>query len=255
MIRAKKSLGQHFLNDENIARKIVSALADVNTSPTVVEVGPGQGILTKYLLEQPFRVIAIEKDDRMVEALTEKYPAWRSGLIHTDFLKFDLRSLSSDSVSLIGNFPYNISTEILFKVFESRNIIPLMVGMFQKEVAQRIAAKHGNKDYGVPTVLLQAFYEVDYLFDVSEKSFSPPPKVKSAVIRLRRKPVLPSIKNEDFFISLVKSGFNQRRKMLANSLKRVVSDTGLLKEDIFSRRAEQLSVQEWINLANSLTPD
>ena len=254
MIPAKKSLGQHFLHDENIARKIAETFLTLNTADTILEIGPGTGSLTKYLLkEKSLNYFAVETDERMIEHLHHEFPQLKSNLIHEDFLEFDFMSINVNSVSIIGNFPYNISSQILFRVFENKEKIPFAMGMFQKEVAQRIASKHGNKEYGILSVLLQAYYEVNYLFEVHEQSFSPPPKVKSAVIQLQRKKDPPYLKNESFFRALVKAGFNQRRKTLRNSLSGVIDRRRIGEEKIFSMRAEQLSVNEWIDLANQLS--
>jgi 16S rRNA (adenine1518-N6/adenine1519-N6)-dimethyltransferase len=254
MIQAKKSLGQHFLHDQNIARKIAETFLAENTSDVILEVGPGTGALTKYLLKgKSLTYFAIETDERMIEHLHQQFPQLKSNLIHDDFLEFDFSVINANSISIIGNFPYNISSQILFRIFENKEKIPFAVGMFQKEVAQRIASKHGNKEYGILSVLLQAFYEVKYLFEVNEQSFSPPPKVKSAVIQLHRKENPPVLKKESFFRALVKAGFNQRRKTLRNSLSGVVDRRKIGDDEIFSKRAEQLSVEQWINLANQLS--
>jgi len=253
MIPAKKSLGQHFLRDENIARKIVNAFLAASNCETILEVGPGTGALTKFLLEQPsFKYFAVETDERMVTHLMAEFPILKEKLFHDDFLEFDFSKLKTNSISIIGNFPYNISSQILFRVFEHKEMIPMVTGMFQKEVALRIAAKHGNKDYGILSVLLQAFYDVKYLFEVNEKSFSPPPKVKSAVIQLMRKKNPAHLKSELFFRELIKAAFNQRRKMLRNSLNKFLTEDSVSQEKIFNKRAEQLSVDEWIDLANDL---
>ncbi len=253
MITAKKSLGQHFLHDENMARKIAETFLSRCPTVSIVEVGPGLGALTKYLLaNSKFTYHAVEADSRMVEHLVNLFPAIRAVLFHEDFLLFDFSKLKSDSVSVVGNFPYNISSQILFKVYEERNRVPFMVGMFQKEVAQRIAALHGNKEYGILSVLIQVFYEVTYLFEVHEQCFSPPPKVKSAVIQLARKKNPPVLKNESLFRALVKAGFNQRRKTLRNSLAQFLHGKNPVSVSLLSRRAEQLSVNEWMDLANDV---
>ncbi|HYV90264.1 MAG TPA: 16S rRNA (adenine(1518)-N(6)/adenine(1519)-N(6))-dimethyltransferase RsmA [Chitinophagales bacterium] len=252
-IEAKKSLGQHFLKDENIARKIADDFLTENNCEVVLEIGPGTGVLTKYFLQEPsIKFFAIETDARMVVLLRTQFPAIMHSLIYHDFLTFDLKSLNVPEFSIVGNFPYNISSQILFRVFENKEMIPFVMGMFQKEVAQRIAAKHGNKAYGILSVLMQAFYNVEFLFEVGAQSFVPPPKVKSAVISLKRKKISPHIEDENFLTALVKAGFNQRRKTLRNSLIKMVSDKNFLKEEIFAKRAEQLSVEEWIELANRL---
>ena len=253
MIEGKKSLGQHFLKDENIAKKIVEAFMSENPCEIVLEIGPGTGVLTKYFLQQPsIKFFAVETDSRMVAFLRGEYSSLMHSLIYHDFLTFDLKSLNVEDLSIVGNFPYNISSQILFRVFENKEMIPFVVGMFQQEVARRIASNHGNKEYGILSVLLQAYYDVEYLFEVPAACFVPPPKVKSAVIRLKRKKIQPEIENEAFFLQLVKAGFNQRRKTLRNSLSKMVNDEELLKADIFNKRAEQLSVLEWIELSNHL---
>lgn len=252
MVQAKKSLGQHFLKDENVARKIVNDFLDHAPAGVVVEVGPGTGVLTKYLLQRPeIRFFAVEADVRMVTLLRQKFPMLMQALYYHDFLTFDFGVLNTPSFSIIGNFPYNISSQILFRVYENQQMIPCVVGMFQKEVAQRIAAKEGSKTYGILSVLMQAFYEVHYLFEVQPPCFDPPPKVKSAVIRLQRKPEYPPLENRLFFTELVKAGFNQRRKMLGNSLGGLAPDDRLFK-DVSNKRAEQLSVHEWMELSNRL---
>jgi 16S rRNA (adenine1518-N6/adenine1519-N6)-dimethyltransferase len=243
-VKAKKSLGQHFLTDQNIARKIVDSLG--SNIPDVLEIGPGMGVLTQYLLERSelnLQVIEIDRDS--VAYLHENFPQIKH-IWSEDFLKVDISAKFEGSYSIIGNFPYNISTQILFKVLENRNQIPEVVGMFQKEVAERIASKHGNKSYGIMSVLLQAFYNIEYLFTVSEQVFSPPPKVKSAVIRLVRNEVQDLPCNEDFFVKVVKAAFNLRRKMLRNSLKEICTN---LPDEYAEKRPEQLSVNDFIALA------
>jgi len=253
MIYAKKKLGQHFLHDENIARKIVEIFLRENSSEIILEVGPGTGALTKYLLEESsLKYFAVETDERMIVELQRQFSSLKSNLIHGDFLEFDFNTIQSGEISVIGNFPYNISSQILFKILDNKERVPLMLGMFQKEVAKRIASGEGNKDYGILTILIQAFYDVKYLFEVHEQNFSPAPRVKSAVIQLMRKKRPPDLKNESFFRSLVKAGFNQRRKKLKNSLSNFLAGKNLDDEEVFSQRAEQLSVDEWIELSNKL---
>lgn len=253
MIEAKKSFGQHFLKDENIARKIVERFNEENPVNTVLEIGPGTGMLTKYLLENAaINLYAVEADIRMIPFLKDNFPRLSHQLIHDDFLDLDLNVLPAKEFSIIGNFPYNISSRILFKVYENKERVAFLTGMFQREVAQRIAAKHGNKAYGILSVFMQAYYDVQYLFEVHEKCFNPPPKVKSAIIQLLRKKTFPGITSEKIFTQSVKAGFNQRRKTLRNSLKHLVSDQELLSDETFNQRAEQLSVEEWTNLANKI---
>ncbi len=241
----KKSLGQHFLKDENICKKIVDALQQEHFMQ-LLEVGPGGGALTKYLLNIPgINFKAVELDDEKVQYLTSEYPAIAGKIIHKSFL--DIDAPFGDEFIVVGNFPYNISTQILFKILEWKQQVPVMVGMFQKEVAQRVAAPPGNKVYGVLSVLVQAFYTVEYLFDVSEQCFNPPPKVKSGVIKMRRKTDVPRMSSEKQFFILVKTAFNQRRKMLRNAVKGLFDET-VLQDEIFNKRAEQLSVKDFAEL-------
>jgi 16S rRNA (adenine1518-N6/adenine1519-N6)-dimethyltransferase len=253
-VRAKKHLGQHFLTDKNIAHNIATSLSLKNSYTKVLEIGPGMGVLTKFLLEQEFETFVIEIDRDSVAYLKQHFPKLKNHIIEGDFLKLPIERFFNEPVAIIGNFPYNISSQILFKTLEYRNQIPELVGMFQKEVAERIAAPHGNKSYGILSVLLQAWYNIEYLFTVHEHVFSPPPKVKSAVIRLTRKENKEILCDEKQFKNVVKTAFNQRRKTLRNALK------PLLPEDInselapfLSLRAEQLSVQDFIKLTQLLT--
>ncbi|HRB40308.1 MAG TPA: 16S rRNA (adenine(1518)-N(6)/adenine(1519)-N(6))-dimethyltransferase RsmA, partial [Bacteroidia bacterium] len=241
----KKSLGQHFLKDENICRKIVEQLQK-NSFSQLLEVGPGGGALTKYLLQiQNINFKAVELDDEKVNYLISIFPDLNSKIIHQSF--FDIDIPFEGAFTVIGNFPYNISSQILFKVLEWKNNVECVVGMFQKEVAQRVAAKEGNKVYGVISVLVQAFYNVEYLFDVSEQSFQPPPKVKSGVIRLLPNKETPDMRNEKDFFILVKTAFNQRRKTLRNAVRNLF-ETETLEDNIFDKRAEQLSVKQFAAL-------
>lgn len=251
MIRAKKSLGQHFLHDPQIAQRIAASFLREVTSGVMLEVGPGQGALTRFLIhETQVKYFAVEADERMIDFLQKQFPSYATQFMPGDFLEFDFASLKEGAVSVIGNFPYNISTQILFKILENRHRVPFLTGMFQLEVARRIASPHGNKDYGILSVLLQAFYDVKFLFRVNEGSFSPPPKVKSAVVALYRKTNPLQLENESFFRALVKTAFNQRRKTLRNSLSRMVHYWA--DEKLSSLRAEQVSVSEWIKLSNQL---
>jgi len=251
-VKAKKYLGQHFLKDMQIAQRIVDSLQV--TSPTLVlEVGPGTGVLTQFLLRNPLvELTAIEIDSESVAFLEKHHPQLK--LVEADFLKIDLRKyFGQDTFNLIGNFPYNISSQIFFKVLEHRDQIPLVVGMVQKEVAERITAKSGNKTYGILSVLLQAFYHIEYLFTVPEHVFDPPPKVKSAVIRLSRNEVRQLGCDEKLFKTVVKTAFNQRRKMLRNSLKPLVGpESPLYADPLFNKRPEQLDVQGFIELTNRI---
>ncbi|MFH1160390.1 MAG: 16S rRNA (adenine(1518)-N(6)/adenine(1519)-N(6))-dimethyltransferase [bacterium] len=299
----KKRLGQHFLRDENIARKLIGYVnPDI---PLILEIGPGMGILSKYLLEDPRldpRFIEIDKES--VAYLREHYPSIRERLIEEDFLRFDLTRLQeatrhrgteaqrqkepatsnkqpatsnqqqatsnqqqatsnqqqatsnlqpATSIQLIGNFPYNISSQILFRVFENRHLVTEVLGMFQKEVARRIASPPGSKEYGILSVLLQAFYSVEYLFTVNESVFTPPPKVKSAVIRLRRNTVDHLDCDENFWVRVVKTAFNQRRKTIRNSLRKLAGEPFTGWDDpLFGKRPEQLSVEEFVRLVKLL---
>ena len=248
-VRAKKFLGQHFLKDENIARQIADSLTGL--TPHVLEIGPGMGVLTKYLYDKEgIDFHAIEIDRESVAYLYDHYPSLH--VIEGDFLALDLSSLFSEPFAVIGNFPYNISSQILFKVFDNRNRVPELVGMFQKEVAERVAAKPGSKTYGILSVLLSAFYGIEYLFTVHEHVFNPPPKVKSAVIRLRRNAVTSLECDENLFVKVVKIGFNQRRKTLRNALKQLNMDLAAVPEDILAKRAEQLSVEDFVAITNSV---
>lgn len=248
-VRAKKYLGQHFLRDENIARNIVEALP---LSPAdVLEIGPGMGVLTQYLLADAERKVqVVEIDKESVDYLHLHYPDLH--VFSEDFLRMNLRDLYTSPFSVIGNFPYNISSQILFKVLENRDLVPCVVGMFQKEVAERIASKSGNKTYGILSVLLQAYYDIEYLFTVHEHVFSPPPKVKSAVIRLQRNGVERLDCDEVLFFKVVKTAFNQRRKTLRNALSSMVPDKSHLQEDLFLKRAEQLSVMDFVYITQKI---
>jgi len=249
MYTLKKSLGQHFLHDENICRKIVGS---VKQKPfhQLLEVGPGAGALTKYFIEwSEVHFKAVEVDDEKVAYLFSKYPSLKDKIIHQSFL--DIEKPFGGKFTVVGNFPYNISSQILFKILDWKEDVECVVGMFQKEVAQRIAAKEGNKTYGVLSVLVQAFFEAEYLFEVSENSFNPPPKVKSAVIRLTPRAERLTLKNEKHFFLLVKTAFNQRRKTLRNAVKSLF-DEYILKDEIFNKRAEQLSVKDFALLTFSM---
>ncbi len=245
MFTLKKSLGQHFLKDENISRKIV-ALLQQHPFTQLVEVGPGGGALTKYILEiKNIDFKAVELDDEKVNYLLAAYPVLKDKIIHQSFL--DIDKPFTGKFTVIGNFPYNISSQILFKILEWKDDVECMIGMFQKEMAQRVAASEGNKTYGVTSVLTQAFFDVEYLFDVHEKCFQPPPKVKSGVIRLLPKKDPPAISNEKAFFLLVKTAFNQRRKTLRNAVK-ALFDATILEDELFNKRAEQLAVGQFAEL-------
>ena len=244
-VKAKKHLGQHFLTDENIARKIVEGL-DFQNYNNVLEVGPGTGVLTKYLLEMPTETYVAEIDTESIEYLKIHYQKLEDKHFTGDFLKINLSEIFSSQVAVIGNFPYNISSQILFKIIDNYQQIPEMVGMFQKEVAERTAAVPRTKDYGILTVLVQAYYDVKYLFTVHENVFNPPPKVKSGVIKLTRNPKEGLEGNEILFKQIVKTGFNQRRKKLSNALKPLTIPESLKNHSFMDKRAEELSVEDFI---------
>lgn len=252
-VRAKKALGQHFLTDLNIAQKICSSLTERTESDpeATLEVGCGMGVLTQYLLGRTdITTYGAEIDSESVEYLHAHYPDFAPRLIEGDFLKMNLREMFPQGVRVIGNFPYNISSQIFFKVIENRDLIPQCVGMIQKEVAVRIAEPPGSREYGILSVLLQAWYDIEYLFTVSERVFNPPPKVKSAVIRLRRNSTERLGCDEQLFVKVVKASFGQRRKMLRNSLKAVFGNFGGAEHPLFTTRAEQLSVAQFVELTN-----
>lgn len=254
-VRAKKHLGQHFLNDENFAKRIADSLTEKSYN-NVLEIGPGMGVLTKYLLDKNFITSVIEIDIESVEFLKVHYLNLSDRIINDDFLKIDISTIfNGEQFAIIGNFPYNISTQIVFKTIENRSQIPELCGMFQKEVAQRIAEKPGNKIYGITSVLTQAFYDVEYLFTVPPSVFSPPPKVDSGVIRLTRKENYTLQVDESLFFRVVKTAFNQRRKTLRNSLKSFQLTDKLREDAIFALRPEQLSVQQFIDLTKSIEND
>ncbi|MCH4829665.1 16S rRNA (adenine(1518)-N(6)/adenine(1519)-N(6))-dimethyltransferase [Flavobacterium covae] len=254
-VRAKKHLGQHFLNDENIAGKIADALT-LQGYDKVLEIGPGMGVLTKYLLEKPIDTYVIEIDTESVEYLKTHYLKLSNKILSEDFLRFDLTKVFGNKpFAVIGNFPYNISSQIVFKVLEMRDQIPEFAGMFQKEVAERICEKKGSKTYGILSVLTQAFYETEYLFTVSEFVFTPPPKVKSGVMRMRRKENAQLPCNEKLFFNVVKTAFNQRRKTLRNSLKSFNLSDNLREDSIFDLRPEQISVEQFIELTQKIAAD
>ncbi|ANF49432.1 16S rRNA (adenine(1518)-N(6)/adenine(1519)-N(6))-dimethyltransferase [Chryseobacterium glaciei] len=245
-VKAKKHLGQHFLTDENIARKIVEGLSFENYK-NIMEIGPGTGVLTKYLLEKEQNLYLAEIDTESIEYLKNTYPKITEEIFVGDFLKQDFNFINNDQIAIIGNFPYNISSQILFKIIDHYELIPEMVGMFQKEVAERTASVPRTKEYGILSVLVQAYYDVTYLFTVHENVFNPPPKVKSGVIKLTRNPKEGLAGNEVLFKQIVKAGFNQRRKKLSNSLKVLEIPEELKTHEFMDKRAEELSVSDFIN--------
>ncbi len=254
-VTAKKHLGQHFLKDESIAKDIADTL-NLQGYDTVLEIGPGMGVLTKYLLEKPTTTYVVEIDTESVTYLEANYPKLHGKIIAKDFLKYNFNEIfEGKPYAIIGNFPYNISTQIVFKALENRHQIPEFAGMFQKEVAERICEKEGSKAYGILSVLTQAFYEAEYLFTVSEHVFQPPPKVKSGVLRLRRKENFTLPCGEKLFFTVVKTAFQQRRKTLRNSLKSLNLSDNLREDSIFDLRPEQLSVAQFISLTQKIEAD
>ena len=249
-VRAKKHLGQHFLKDLSIARAIVDALSNEGYD-NVIEVGPGMGVLTQYLLKKDFITHVIELDHESVVYLQAEYPHLSPRIYSTNFLQLDLSKISRNQFALIGNFPYNISSQILFKALDYKEQITEVVGMFQKEVAERVASGPGNRKYGIISVLLQAYFDIEYLFTVDEDVFEPPPKVKSGVIRLRRNDKEKLDCNEKFFKRVVKQSFSQRRKTLRNSLKPLIGKSDF-NDPLLTQRAEKLSVEDFVYLTNLL---
>jgi 16S rRNA (adenine1518-N6/adenine1519-N6)-dimethyltransferase len=246
-VKPKKQLGQHFLNDENIAFQIVDAIQSSNKN--VLEIGPGMGVLTKYLLQKKeIRFSVVEIDRESVDYLKKKYP--ELSIISGDFLQLPLDQMYTEPFTIIGNFPYNISSQILFKILEHKELCTEMVGMFQKEVAERVASKPGKKQYGILSVLLQAFYDIEYLFTVDEHLFTPPPQVKSAVIRITLNPEKKLSCDPQLFKQVIKTAFNQRRKTLRNSLKSYHFDSDFMENPIFNLRPEQLDVAQFELISN-----
>ncbi len=254
-VKAKKHLGQHFLNDENVASKIANTLS-FSGYKNVLEIGPGMGVLTKYLLEKPTKTFVVEIDDESVEYLKANYLNLSDRIIEHDVLKYNLNEVfEGEQFAMTGNYPYNISSQIVFKALEMRHQIPEFSGMFQKEVAQRICESEGNKTYGILSVLVQAFYDAKYLFTVPPNVFSPPPKVDSGVLLLTRKENFTLPCDEKLFFRVVKTGFQQRRKTLRNSLKTLNLSDNLREDSIFGKRPEQLTVSEFIDLTCLIEKD
>ena len=255
-VKAKKKWGQHFLTNPTVCERIINYLNPLVSHETVIEVGPGMGALTSLVLEKTtFPFYAFEIDEEAINYLNEKHPSFNN-LIHQDFLLANLKAcFPSKSLVVVGNFPYNISTQIVFRTLEYRNQIPEFAGMFQKEVAERICEKKGTKAYGILSVLVQAFYDAEYLFTVDENVFNPPPKVKSGVLRLRRKEDFSLPCGEKLFFTVVKTAFQQRRKTLRNSLKTLNLSDNLREDTIFDLRPEQLNVQQFIELTQKIEAD
>lgn len=255
-VRAKKHLGQHFLTDKKIAERIVAGLADANDLKNVIEVGPGMGVLTDFLiLNQKIHLKVVDIDVESIAFLENKYPSLKGKIISGDFLKLPLDTLFNvnDKLSIIGNFPYNISSQILFHALDYADVVDEIVGMFQKEVAERICSKPGTKEYGILSVMMQAYYNVDYMFTVAPGVFNPPPKVKSGVIKAQRRTddVFQGV-DEKIFKSIVKMAFNQRRKTLRNALRSMLNPT-IINEPVFDLRAERLSVEDFVQLSKLIS--
>lgn len=254
-VRAKKHLGQHFLTDENIASQIANTLQGEGYKH-VLEIGPGTGVMTKYLLEKDYNLSVIDLDEESIDYLKKHYTALEMNMIHGDFLHYPLEELfNNQPFAIIGNFPYNISSQIVFKTLEYKHLIPEFSGMFQKEVAQRICSKEGSKAYGILSVLTQVFYDAEYLFTVPPTVFNPPPKVDSGVLRLTRKENLELACSENMLYRVVKLAFNQRRKTMRNSLKSLLLSDELRKEKIFNMRPEQLSPEGFVELTRRIEED
>lgn len=254
-VKAKKHLGQHFLTDESIAQDIADSLT-LNGYKKVLEIGPGMGVLTKYLLDKPVETFVAEIDKESVEYLQVHYLKLAQNIFSLDFLRHDWQTaFNQEQFAIIGNFPYNISTQIVFKTLELRDFVPEFSGMFQKEVAERICSKKGSKVYGILSVLAQAFYDVEYLFTVPPTVFNPPPKVDSGVMRMIRKENYKLECDEKLLFKVVKTAFQQRRKTLRNSLKSLNLSDKLQEDTIFALRPEQLSVEEFISLTQKIAAD
>ena len=251
-VRPKKHLGQHFLKDHNIADKIVNALSEEALTGKVLEVGPGTGVLTEFLVNQQIDFQAFDVDEESITFLKGQYPEHADRFRLQDFLKEPVDE--EGQIAIIGNFPYNISSQLFFKIYDDRSAIKEVVCMIQKEVAQRLVAAHGNKVYGILSVLMQAFFDLEYLFTVPPSVFIPPPKVDSAVIRLRRNAVGQLDCDEKLFKRVVKEGFGKRRKTLRNALKNLNLPSSLTSESVFDKRAEQLSVNDFISLTKLIEP-
>ena len=254
IVKPKKALGQHFLKDLDVAARIAQTL-DIYKGMPILEIGPGMGVLTRFLLNYGHNLTVVELDRESVSYLQENFPFLSGRIIAEDFLTLQLDKLYNVPFCVIGNYPYNISSQIFFKVLENKDMIPCCSGMIQKEVAERIASKPGKKAYGILSVLLQAYYDIEYLFTVDESVFYPPPKVKSAVIRLTRNKTVSLNCDEKLFKIVIKTGFNQRRKTLRNSLKPLLGiDNPICTDPVFNLRPEQLSVEQFADLTNLVSP-
>jgi 16S rRNA (adenine1518-N6/adenine1519-N6)-dimethyltransferase len=252
-VKAKKNLGQHFLKDQDIASRIVESLRSDGVKK-VLEVGPGMGVLTKFLLQHTtYETTVVEIDRESVEYLKNQLPELSDRIVSEDFLRMNLHTYFTEPFAIIGNFPYNISSQIFFKILDYRNLVPEVVGMLQKEVAERLAAPPGSKTYGILSVFLQAYYHIEYLFTVDETVFSPPPKVKSGVIRLTRNNTTHLNCDEKLFKTIVKMAFNQRRKTMRNSLKSLINNDVLKSNSIFDQRPEQMSVTDFEHITRLIT--
>lgn len=253
-VRAKKALGQHFLTDQSIARGIVNALESGSSVRDVLEIGPGMGVLTQYLLQrEDIDLKMVELDGESVDYLLSHFNGMQGNLYQADYLKLDIHKIFKGPYRVIGNFPYNISSQIFFKILSDKNLVPEVVCMIQKEVAERIAEKPGSKTYGILSVLLQAWYDIDYVMSVGSGAFCPPPKVQSAVIRLRRNGRIALGCDEKLFKQVVKAAFNQRRKTLRNALKPLLPEGFETSDPVFDLRAERLGVEDFIALTNKLS--
>ena len=253
LVRAKKHLGQHFLTDKNIASKIVESLQTADRYNQVLEVGPGMGILSDFLLQKTgLELFLVDIDTESYEYLAKKYPQLGSHLINADFLEMNFRAYFTGQLAVIGNFPYNISSQILFKILDNRQQVVEVVGMFQKEVAERCTAKPGSKEYGILSVFLQAYYKVEYLFTVKAGVFNPPPKVLSAVIRLTRNETTQLNCDEKLFWQVVKAGFNQRRKTLRNAISSLIDKGKMTEDPMLDLRAERLNVEDFVELTRQV---
>lgn len=252
-MKAKKIFGQHFLHDKAVIQNILQHLPDISAEHVVIEVGPGQGVLTQHLIElYGEKLYAVEVDKDMVNVLQQKFPQLGNRLLHQDVLKLNIAHVTDRPVFIIGNFPYNISSQIVFQALDHRQQVTHLLGMFQKEMALRVVSPPGIKDYGIISVLCSAYFQGQYLFDVAKESFNPPPNVTSGVISLQRNATQKLPCDEALFIKVVKAAFNQRRKMLRNSLSCIIQDKNILEKETFTKRPEQLSLQDFISITQQI---